>query len=125
MVLQFDDEIEVPEQFYVSVQWRAKGKKVPEHWSFNLLYREHQIYALHVQPTSKHQNNVGKGRQYFQHVIDGIHEHIWVEEGQGYAEPISVPQDSPEIMWRMFLKRAKINQADFTHPDDGQGNLDL
>ena len=123
MPVQFDDEEEIREQFFVSCQWRKKGSKIPEHWTFNLIYNDSRIYALHFQPSSIHENEVGKGRPYFGKEIDGIHEHTWSQEGDGYAEPVELPPDRPDVMWRMFLKRANINGGEFFHPDDNQPEL--
>jgi hypothetical protein len=123
--VQFDDAPEVPEQFFVVCQWRRRGNRIPEHWVFNLLYQEARIYALHYQPTSLHENKVGRGRPFYGKVINGIHEHTWSEEGDGYAEPINLPEGRPDIMWRMFLKRANIVGGDFFHPDENQPELDL
>ncbi|WP_156404451.1 hypothetical protein [Curvibacter sp. PAE-UM] len=125
MAVQLDQEAEVREQFFVECQWRKRGNKVPEHWVFNLIYQGNRIYALHAQPTSKHSNQVGRGRSYFEMEIDGVHEHVWVEEGDGYAEPIQVPLDQPEVIWKIFLKRANIGEHDFFHPDDNQPELEL
>lgn len=125
MAVQFDDDVAVPEQFYVIAQWRKKNISIPEHWVFNLLYKGNRIYALHVQPTSIHENLVGKGRPAYKQEIGGLHEHTWSEEGDGYAEPIDLPLNKPEIVWKQFLKRAKISGGDFYHPDANQPELDL
>lgn len=61
----------------------------------------------------------------YQQDIDGIHEHTWSDEGTGYAEPINVPLDKPEVIWRMFLKRMKIGTVDFFHPDQNEPELEL
>lgn len=62
MPVQFSDEAEVPEQFYVCCQWRKKGRTAPEMWTFALVYKGHHLYAIHAHPHSKHTNKVGKGR---------------------------------------------------------------
>lgn len=125
MAIQFDDEAAMREQFYVEAQWRKKCKDIPEHWTFNLLFQTYRIYALHVQPTTSHTNSVGKGLKFYNEVIGGIHQHIWVSDGDGYAEPISVQLDRPDIMWLMFLRRANINPIDFSHPDQNEPELDI
>lgn len=123
--VQLHSEAAVREQFYVECQWRRRGNSIPEHWTFNLIYQGSRIYALHVQPMSKHPNHIGKGRPFYKHEIDGVHEHLWVDEGDGYAEPINVPLNQPEVMWRMFLSKANIDPGDFFHPDDNQPELDI
>jgi hypothetical protein len=125
IALQFLDEFEVAEQLVVICQWRKKGRTIPEHWTFGLLYRDERIYAIDVQPTSIHENDkAGKGKPYYLKEIDGIHEHIWTEEARyGYAEPINVPIERPDVVWKMFCKRANIIPSDFDHPDNGQPEL--
>lgn len=123
--VQFADAAEVPEQFYVTCQWRKKGRNVPEMWTFGLLYQGNHLYAIHVHPLSIHKNSVGRGRPFYGQTIDGIHEHTWSKEGDGYAEPINVPLDKPDVVWQMFLSRAKIGSGDFFHPDHNQRELDL
>lgn len=126
MAVQFDDEAALREQFFVECQWRKAAGRIPEHWGFNLLYGGNRIYAIHVQPTSKHENwKAGKGRPMFGLEIDGIHEHTWSKDGDGYAEAIDLPVDRPDIVWKKFLKRANINEADFFHPDHNQPELKL
>ncbi len=125
MAVQFSDELEVAEQLFVICQWRKQQKAIPEQWTFSLFYREHRIYAIDVQPTLMHMNNFGKGRPFYKQLIGGVHEHTWSEDGHGYAEPIDLPQAEPHIMWRVFLKKAAIGNADFSHPDHNQPELDL
>ena len=121
--VQLHSEAAAREQFYVECQWRTRGNRIPEQWTFNLIYQGNRIYALHVQPMGKHPNKVGKGRPFYKQEIDGIHEHIWVDEGDGYAEPINVPLDDPETIWKMFLRRANIDSGAFYHPDDNQPEM--
>ena len=123
MALQFDDEELVRESFYVQCQWRKRGNTIPEHWTFNLIYNGNRIYALHFQPTSIHENLVGKGRPFFGQEIDGIHEHTWSDDGDGYAEPISLPEGRPDIMWKMFSKRTNTSSSEFFHPDENKPEL--
>lgn len=121
--VQVNSEAAIREQFFIECQFRKQGNSIPENWTFNLLYQGNRVYALHVQPQSKHPNQIGKGMPFYLQEIDGIHEHIWVDEGDGYAEPINVPIDQPEVIWRMFLKRANIDMRGFYHPDDNQPEL--
>jgi hypothetical protein len=124
ILLRYSEEVEVAEQLWVMCQWRKKGITIPEHWKFALFYREQRIYAIDVQPTSIHENDkAGKGHPLYLQEIDGIHEHTWSAEGYGYAEPISVPLKQPEVIWRMFLKRANIDVGDFHHPDNDEPEL--
>ena len=108
MALQFSDEVEVAEQLLVICQWRKKGRTIPEHWTFAVLYRDQRIYAIDVQPTSIHENDkAGKGRPFYLKEIDGVHEHHWTEESvYGYAEPINVPIGQPEIVEDVLQARA-------------------
>lgn len=122
--VQFSDEFEVSDKVWVVCQWRERAKAVPEHWTFSLFCREARIYAIDVQPAHLHENKV-KGHPYSGQEIGGIHEHFWTSEGYGYAEPISVPLDRPDVIWEMFLKRANFAQCDFSHPDQNQPKLEI
>lgn len=124
-ILLYSDEVAVPEDLYVHCQWFRRVKSIPERWNFSLFFEGERIYAIDVQPMSPHPNKVGKGRLLHKQTISGTHEHTWSQEGYGYAEPISVPLDRPEIMWKMFLKRANIAPRDFYHPDDNEPELPL
>jgi hypothetical protein len=123
MLLRFADEVEVAEALWVSFQWRKKGLKMPEHWICSVIYQRARIYAIDVQPHTKHYNSVGKGRPGYKEWIGGIHEHLWDDEQYGYAVPIEMPLDQPEVIWKKFLKRAKIYPGDFYHPDENQPEL--
>lgn len=92
------------------------------------MFNTARIYAIDVQPAGGHTNDkAGKGRPLYMKTIGGIHEHTWSDDGQryGYAEPIEVPLDRPEIIWKIFLKRAGIDPAEFFHPDNNQPELQL
>lgn len=126
--LQFGDEAEVREGFFVMCQWKKRGRSVPEQWKFAVMFNNERIYAIDVQPASGHTNNkAGKGRPLYMQEISGIHEHTWSGDGPGYgyAEPIEVPLDHPEVIWRVFLKRAGIEPGEFFHPDNNQPELAL
>lgn len=122
--LQFADEFAVSDEVWVVCQWRDKNKNIPEHWTFSLFYNDERIYAIDIQPTGIHENNkAGRGRPYWGQEIDGIHEHLYDDGGYGYAEPIAVPADRPDIVWSMFLSRANIEKGQFFHPDKDQPSL--
>lgn len=123
IILLYSDEVAIPEGLYVHCQWQRRMKSIPERWNFSVMYEDQRIYGIDVQPSSPHRNDAGKGRPLYKKVIDGTHEHTWSEEGYGYAEPINVPRNQPEIIWQMFLKRANIAPGDFFHPDDNEPEL--
>lgn len=124
IILEYADEVALPEDLYVHCQWIKRVKSIPEQWTFAVMYNDCRIYAIDVQPQDAHGNNrAGKGRPYFKQEIPGIHEHTWSQEGYGYAEPIEVPLDQPEIIWQMFLARANIGRRDFYHPDQNEPEL--
>ena len=126
LALQFADEFIVSDEVWVVCQWREQNKSIPEHWTFSLFYKEERIYAIDIQPTSIHENwKAGKGRPYWGHVLDGVHEHLWDDAGYGYAEPIELPLGRPDIVWAKFLRRANIGPADFVYPDQNQPGLNL
>lgn len=123
MSVQFADEFEVSDEVYLMCQWREKAKAVPEFWTFSLFFKDARIYAIDVQPTHLHQNKVGKGRRFWGQEVGGIHEHLWSDDGYGYAEPIEIQLSRPDVIWRMFLKRANFQDCDFSHPDQNQPGL--
>jgi hypothetical protein len=125
MSIQFADEFAISDEVWVVCQWRDKGKRIPEHWTYSLFYKEERIYAIDIQPTSIHENDkAGKGRPYWDQEIDGIHEHLWDDGGYGYAEPIEAPLGQPDVVWKMFLSRANIDPGgEFVHPDQNQPGL--
>lgn len=102
---------------------------MPECWLFGLLYRSQRIYAIDVQPLTKHKNNVGSGRPLHRKLISGVHEHTWSSEGYGYAEPFVVEPLEGRVAWKSFLVGAGITSVPFVHPDkainDGQQELGL
>lgn len=125
--VQFTDEPEISGELYVMCQWKKKGNVAPEQWKYALFCRDERVYAIDVQPAGRHTNDkAGKGRPLYLERIGGIHEHTWSKEGYGYAEPINVPLDQPEVIWRMFLHRANISldgDGEFFHPDNNQPEL--
>jgi hypothetical protein len=124
VALRYVDDYEFPEELMIVCQWRKQVGSARQQWCFGLYYQGERIYALDVQPFSLHANyRAGKGRPYFNQEIEGSHEHTWSNEGYGYAEPISLKEDAPDIAWRIFLKRAGILAADFDDPSGGQYNL--
>lgn len=124
--LQFADEAEVREGFYVMCQWKRQCRSIPEQWKFAVFFNNERIYAIDVQLASMHTNDkAGRGRPLHLQDIGGIHEHTWSNEGYGYAEPIDVPVDKQEVIWKIFLRRAGISEADFFHPDNNQPELRL
>lgn len=125
ILLMYVDDLEIPEQLYVLCQWRKKNKAIKEQWTFSLMYLGQRIYAIDLEHDFLHTNNAGKGRPLYGQEVEGPHEHTWSADGYGYAEPIRVPWDTPEIIWKMFLKRAGIVPDDFFHPDNNQPELDL
>jgi hypothetical protein len=125
IILLYSDDVAIPEGLYVQCQWYRRMKSIPERWNFSLFFDDERIYGIDVQPSSPHRNNVGKGRPLYKQMIAGTHEHMWSQEGYGYAEPLNVPTDQPEIIWKMFLKRANIAPGEFFHPDDNEPELML
>ncbi len=123
MLVQFSDEFEVPEQLLVICGWKKRQGRRSEMWTFSLLYQNERIYALDFHPDSSHKNHVGVGREMYLSLFYGAHEHTYSNEGYGYAEPISLQPDKPEVMWEIFSTRAGIEKADFNHPDQGEPEL--
>lgn len=126
IILEYADDMALPEDLYVHCQWQKRVKSIPERWTFSVMHNGCRIYAIDVNPVSRHGNyKAGKGRRLYGQEIDGVHEHTWSKEGYGYAEPIELPLDRPDIIWQIFLKHANIGRGDFFHPDHNQPELDL
>jgi hypothetical protein len=123
MLVQYADEVEIPEQLSVVCQWKKQSLRKAEVWTFVLLYRSERIYALDIQPDSAHKNNVGIGRDFYKQLIHGAHEHTYSADGEGYAEPISLHTGDPASYWAHFLKQTGINPFQFNHPGGGQQEL--
>jgi hypothetical protein len=125
LLVQYADEIEIPEQLLVVCQWKKQSLQKAEVWQFSLLYRTVRIYALDIQPDSLHKNNAGTGRAMYKQLIHGSHEHTYSGDGAGYAEPVSMNSNNPAIYWAHFLRQTGIEDFQFNHPDGGQQELGL
>jgi hypothetical protein len=124
--VQYADDPEVSSELYVVCQWKKRGTFAAEQWKFALFRGTDRIYAIDVQPDGGHTNDkAGRGRPLHMERIGGVHEHTWSKEGYGYAEPIDLPLDQPEVIWKKFLKRAGIAPGDFFHPDNNEPELIL
>lgn len=120
----------VPEGWYVIAQWRPAAGIAPEKYSFILLIEGARLYAIDVDPLGEHQNKIGRGRPYFGRIIEGPHEHLWCDEGEGYVEPFDLSGASMDAIWELFCRRANLSPAGpFKDPDSkrgrGQMGLDL
>jgi hypothetical protein len=71
---------------------------------------------------SFHTSLVGEGRpQYRKPLADRSHEHIWVDDGEGYAEPIVPALQNIGALMQYFLPRANLTlTGGFAHPLKGR-----
>lgn len=104
------------------VRWRPAIGEMPAVTNFSLLVNGVRAYGLDYGPWYKHTNNkAGRGRPLWNATIKGSHEHLWSDDGEGYAEPLNGPEPVDlEAAWNAFLKRAKFACSfDFVHPLSG------
>jgi hypothetical protein len=121
-----DDSLEVPEGLIIRGLWKPNIADRPSNYTFGLFVGSSHVYAIHVNPSGRHKNTIGKNRPFHGQTISGIHEHTWSSDGgYGYAEPLN-GYDIGDIGkgWKMFAERTNLLQADFTPPEEArQGRL--
>lgn len=95
---------------------------VSEACNLSLYLCEHRIFAIDMHPDRVHKNKVGAGRKYYRKLItDKTHVHLWVEDGDGYAEPIDAEINDIEGLFDEFSKRAILYlRGAFLHPMHGK-----
>ncbi|HCW20441.1 MULTISPECIES: hypothetical protein [Achromobacter] len=92
-----------------------------EAFSASLFVGPHRVFGVDTDD-SFHTSLVGVGRpQYRKPLADRSHEHIWVDEGEGYAEPIVPALHTIGALMQYFLPRANLTLAGgFAHPLKGR-----
>ncbi|MBS7835202.1 hypothetical protein [Wohlfahrtiimonas chitiniclastica] len=63
--------------------------RVHENMSAGLFFKNNRISSIDY-CQSYHKNKIGEGLPFFGAKFNGLHKHIWIQEGDGYAEPINV-----------------------------------
>lgn len=88
----------------------------------SLFIGSHRICAIDCHPGQKHTNKVGFGRPFYKEAISSpVHMHLWVEEGDGYAEPLEMQPAGIEAIFFEFFKRVNlVLKGEFAHPLKGQ-----
>lgn len=111
---------EVPEGLELRCQWKNSIQSAPAKFNFAVFWKTHRVYAIDVDPLGRHKNNkAGRGRPYWGQRIGGFQEHLWSDDGYGYAEPLH-EQGLEDIVtaWALFGERAKVSlTGSFVHPD--------
>jgi len=87
----------------------------------SLFVGPHRVFGVDTDD-SFHTSLVGEGRpQYRKPLADRSHEHIWVDEGEGYAEPIVPALQNIGALMQYFLPRANLTlTGGFAHPLKGR-----
>lgn len=73
-------------------------------------------------PTTLSIPALGEGRPLFRKPLaDRSHEHLWVDAGEGYAEPVTPPLQTIAALMQHFLPRANLTlTGGFAHPLKGR-----
>lgn len=99
--------------------------ELSEIFNLGIVLGGHRIFAVDTSDTP-HTNKIGISKPYYKKIISSrSHVHIWVEEGYGYAEPIS--EEFSELINQVsfFLPKANLKLfGDFIHPLSGK-QMDL
>lgn len=92
--------------------------EVPDLTYVGLFIGEHRVCAMDSHRGQAHTNTVGSGKPfYLQKVTATTHLHVWVDEGDGYVEPVEPPIEDVEALFTQFFKRANlILNGAFLHP---------
>lgn len=87
----------------------------------SLFVGPHRVYGVDTDD-SFHTSLVGEGRPQFRKPLtDRSHEHIWVDDGEGYAEPVAPDLHTIGALMQYFLPRANLTlTGGFAHPLKGR-----
>lgn len=87
----------------------------------SLFVGPHRVYGVDTDD-SFHTSLVGEGRPLFRKPLaDRSHEHLWVDAGEGYAEPVTPPLQTIAALMQHFLPRANLTlTGGFAHPLKGR-----
>ncbi|CAJ50210.1 hypothetical protein BAV2598 [Bordetella avium 197N] len=94
---------------------------IGEAFSASLFVGPHRVLGVDT-GDSFHSSLVGNGLPNYRRVLpDRSHQHIWVAEGEGYAEPVTPALGSITALMDYFLPRANLTLAGgFAHPLKGR-----
>ncbi|MBN8451265.1 MAG: hypothetical protein J0M13_20130 [Candidatus Accumulibacter sp.] len=116
----------VPEGARVILQRRPPVGAASGKMNLTLLYRELRVYGIDLDDSGPH-SNTGMGRPYWHKMIETpALEHIWSEEGYGYAEPLDHASDAPAEYFRRFCIKTNLTlEGGFKPPPSQQLTLGL
>lgn len=94
---------------------------LPEAFCASLFVGPHRVFGVDTDDAF-HTSLVGQGRPHYRKPLaDRSHEHIWVDEGEGYAEPIVPALHTIAKLMQYFLPRANLTlTGGFAHPLKGR-----
>lgn len=109
-------ENEIREGLYFRANYKGSFQQLKEGTFFrreevvtcDLSISKHRIFAYDYDSYQYHKNNIGKGLPYYQKKIIGLHQHIWTENGYGYAEPLYLTNHTPQTIIEAFLAASNI-----------------
>ena len=78
-----------------------------EHVSAGLYLARYRLLAYDLADRF-HYNRVGAGLPYYRQSISGLHRHFWIDEGDGYAEPLTLTDTSAGGIIKAFLQESNI-----------------
>ena len=108
-------ENEIREDLYFRAQYRGRitqqmgGARLVrnEHVSAGLYLARYRLLAYDLADRF-HYNRVGAGLPYYRQSISGLHRHFWIDEGDGYAEPLTLTDTSAGGIIKAFLQESNI-----------------
>ncbi|AZW43477.1 hypothetical protein [Bordetella bronchiseptica] len=94
---------------------------LPEAFGTSLFVGPHRVFGVDTDD-SFHTSMVGENLPQFRKALaDRSHQHIWVEAGEGYAEPVVPALESIGALVDYFLPRANLTlTGGFAHPLKGR-----
>ncbi|KOF52871.1 hypothetical protein AD428_17445 [Achromobacter sp. DMS1] len=92
-----------------------------EAFSASLFVGPHRVYGVDTDDAF-HTSLAGSGRPHYRKPLaDRSHEHLWTDEGEGYAEPVTPALQTIGALMDYFLPRANLALVGgFAHPLKGR-----
>lgn len=94
---------------------------IGEAFSASLFVGPHRVFGVDTDD-GFHSSLVGRGLPHYRQVLaDRSHQHVWVADGEGYAEPVTPTLTHIGALIDYFLPRANLTLAGgFAHPLKGR-----
>jgi hypothetical protein len=107
--LRIDDEVR--EDLFLRFRFRGEYQQMKggvavirsANIASGLYAANNRIFAYDYDAGRPHVNQVGEGRPYYRQSIIGLHQHIWTEQGYGYAEPLTLTNHDVETIIHAFV----------------------